>query len=246
MQILDVKIDNINLKETIDKILDWLDDGGQHYVATVNPEFVVEAQKNNEFKKILNEADLATCDGMGLVYAGLFLYGKKLTRVTGVDLVKELLESKTKNQEPRIFLLGGDMNGAKKVAEKYPSNVVGFMRGGQLDVDNYLLDDNNKVIEKINQSGSNILLVGLGQVKQEMWISKNLNKLQNVKVAIGVGGTFDYLSGNVKRANKIFRGVGLEWFVRLVTQPKRFSRIWRAVIVFPLLVVKEKILKIKN
>ena len=233
-EILGVKIDNIGLTETLNKISDFLIAGGQHYIVTVNPEFIVEAQKKQEFKNILNGADLAVCDGVGLVLASL----GKLKRVTGVDLSEELLKGKIKSA--KIFLLGGGEESTRILMDKYPQAVVGAKRGGIVNNQTFILDNNEIILKKINESGADVLLVGFGQVKQEMWISRNFNKLPNIKVAIGVGGTFDYLSGSIKRAPKPLRLIGLEWLFRLMTQPQRFGRIFNATVRFLWLVVFKK------
>lgn len=224
IEILNVKIDQINLTECLNKISEFLTSSKQNYIVTVNPEFVVEAQQNQEFKNVLNNADLATCDGIGLVWAS----GGKLKRVTGVDLTEALL----KQIDCRIFLLGGEGGSAQKLAQNHSLKIVGAERGGKIDQSTWLLDDNNEIIEKINQSGANVLLVGFGQVKQEMWLSQNLAKMPNIKAAIGVGGTFDYLSGNIKRAPRPIRQAGLEWLFRLFTQPHRLGRIFNATFMF--------------
>lgn len=224
IEILGVKIDQVYIGDVLNKVSDFLSSDSQHYIVTVNPEFVVEAQRNKEFKRVLNGASIATCDGAGLVMAS----GGKLHRVTGVELSQELL----KLDWLKIFLLGGNENSAKKLANQYPDTVVDFERGGKVNKKTWLLSDNEKVIKKINKSGANVVLVGFGQVKQEMWIEKNLSQMKSVKLVVGVGGTFDYLSGEVERAPKWMRELGLEWFYRLLTQPQRIGRILNATFVF--------------
>ncbi len=241
--ILDVNVDLIDLAGTLNKISDWLKKDGQHIIATINPEFIMAAQANPEFKKILNEADICVCDGVGLVWAGRRLAGVKLKRVTGVELVESLLipSSQFPVTSSRIYLLGSSEGVAKAVAKKYPdADIVGAESGGRLSADNRALTDNEAMIEKINASGANILLVAFSQVKQETWIKNNLVKMPKVKVAVGVGGTFDYLSGKIKRAPKWLRAIGLEWLFRLIVQPQRFRRIFNATIKFGFLVTSSQ------
>ncbi|MEK7653496.1 MAG: WecB/TagA/CpsF family glycosyltransferase [Patescibacteria group bacterium] len=244
INILNIGINKIGLEEILAKISEWLSSDGQRYIATVNPEFVLAAQKNEEFKKVLNEADLAICDGAGLVWAGRFLRGEKLIRVTGVDLAEELLHCHIATlSHYQFFLLGGAEGVAQAVKNIFPdSPIVGAQAGGRIDENTYLLDNNDELIRQINAGSANILLVAFGQVKQEMWISKNLAKMPGVKVAIGVGGTFDYLSGKVKRAPETWRRLGLEWLYRLMREPRRFGRIWNATIVFGWRIIKQKFL----
>lgn len=242
VEILGVKVDKIGLTEAVAKFNDWLSEPGQSSVATVNPEFIVAAQDDSDFRRILNQTDLATADGAGLIWAGRLLQREKLIRVTGVDLSQELLIGKC--PEAKIYLLGGAPGIAEAVKEKFnQGSIVGAESGGKLKAGEWLLEENQAVIERINQSGANILLVAFGQVKQEMWLAKNLSKLSKIKIAIGVGGTFDYLSGRTKRAPLFFRRLGLEWLYRLIQEPKRWKRIWNATAMFGWLVVREKIFK---
>lgn len=233
-EILGVKIDNIDLTESLSRISDFLNSASQHYLVTINPEFIVTAQNNQAFKNILNSADLAICDGFGLVLASR----GRLKRVTGVDLSQKLIEGQLK--EARIFLLGGGGESAEILMAEYPPTVVGAKQGGIINNQTFLLADNEIVLKKINSSGANILLVGFGQVKQENWITRNLIKMPDIKVAIGVGGTFDYLSGRIRRAPQWLRVLGLEWLFRLVTQPQRLGRIFNATVKFLWLVVFKK------
>lgn len=230
-------MDNIDLGASLKIIDGFLNSQESHYVVTVNPEFIVEAQNNPVFKNILNGADLSLCDGFGLVLAT----GGRLQRVTGVDLAEEILKGKL--PAAKIFLLGGAGESAKILQNRYQRTVSGAERGGIVNRQNWLLDNNEIIIRKIQTSGANMLLVGFGQVKQELWIKKNLALLPNIKVAIGVGGTFDYLSGQVKRAPKFFRSVGLEWLFRLLTQPQRIGRIFNATVRFLWLVIIKKVKK---
>ena len=174
--ILGIKINQINLGETIHQINKWTVSDDQHYIVTVNPEFIVATQKNKEFKNDLNLADIATCDGIGLVYAARFLLKKKLIRVTGVELTKKLLNYQLSNnnyqinskfQKPnfKIYLLGGKNNSVKILRQKYPNKIVGAKMGGKIDMASWTLADNNEIINNINISGANILLVGFGQIK---------------------------------------------------------------------------------
>jgi N-acetylglucosaminyldiphosphoundecaprenol N-acetyl-beta-D-mannosaminyltransferase len=242
VEILGIRIDQIDLAGALDFIREKIQAGEQAQIATVNPEFIVAAQTDNEFKNILNNCPLATCDGIGLVWAGKFLHGKSLARATGVDLTEKILTSGYK-----VFLLGGSEGSAQGVKDKFPqAQIVGAETGGKLRYDNvWILDDNEAVLERINESGAEILLVALPQVKQEKWIAQNLPKLATVKIAIGVGGTFDFLSGKIKRAPRWVRGLGLEWLFRLIKEPQRWKRIWNATGVFAWLVVKRKIQKTK-
>ncbi|MBN1779481.1 MAG: WecB/TagA/CpsF family glycosyltransferase [Candidatus Buchananbacteria bacterium] len=243
IEILSVGIDGLSLQEILEKIDRFINDKNKHYLVTVNPEFLVAAQKDKHFKEILNYADIAIADGVGLVYAAKTL-GQKLYRITGVDLVGFLCELAEQKKYP-VFLLGGVDDTAQKTAtvlkETFPAiNIVGAENGGQVSPDCKSTSD-SELIEKINKAKPKILLVAFGQVKQEKWIFNNLDKLNTVKIAIGVGGTFDYICGNVKRAPLTVRNFGLEWLYRLFKEPWRKKRIFNAVFYFLFLILKQKI-----
>ncbi len=235
MTILGVNISRITLDQVMTQIMAWLKTANQYYIVTVNPEFLVAAQANPLFRQVLNQADIATCDGFGLKLASM----GKLSRVTGVDLTKELLS----NMHVKAYLLGGEPGVAGLVAKKYPKTVVGASCGGKLNTQTWLLEKNQSVIQDIIDSQANILIVALGQIKEEIWIYKNLDQMPNIKVAIGVGSTFNYLSGKVKQAPSWLRQLGLEWLYKLIIQPHRYRRIFNAVIVFPYLAFKDRLQK---
>lgn len=227
----------LNKQQTIQLIKDWVSGSQQKIIVTVNPEFLVLAKNNQNFLNILQTADLATCDGFGLKLAGLLMSGINLPRVTGVDLSLELLQQR----DYKLFLLGSTNEVLEKMNKKFVQhNIVGYCSGGLMN-ENYQLSQQDKIIEQIKNSGANLLLVAFGQIKQEIWIKNNLHLLPNIKVAIGVGGTFDFLSGKIPRAPKLMRQIGLEWLYRLIQEPSRILRIWRATVVFVLIIIKEKI-----
>jgi N-acetylglucosaminyldiphosphoundecaprenol N-acetyl-beta-D-mannosaminyltransferase len=230
MQLLGVRIDNITMAEALDKIRDFLNDGRQHYIVTPNSEILVLAQKDEEFRKILNNADLSIPDGAGLIWASRRL-GKSLKeRVTGTDLINQLKVNPPDGGEKlKVFLLGGRNGVAKKIASDW-SAVVGFSEETE-DIE---------LFARIRQCQPDILLVALGAPKQEKWITENLTKVPSVKVTIGVGGAFDFLSGKIRRAPVFIQKMGLEWFWRLILQPSRIGRIFNAVVVFPWLILKSR------
>ncbi len=247
IEFLGIKIDKINFDQTLEKISYYFNSPKQAIIITVNAEITLLAQKNADFKRIINEAEIATCDGSGPAFAAKILKGEKLFRVTGVDLVSKILELSENGQfeNGKLFLLGGESGVASNVAQKFQkAKIVGAESGGKLVKNKgmFALENNSKIIQQINSSGANMLFVAFGMEKQEMWIKQNLHLMPNIKVAVGVGGTFDFISGKIKRAPKWMRIIGLEWLFRLIQQPrKRFKRIYSAVVKFGFLVLKEKI-----
>ncbi|OGH83768.1 MAG: hypothetical protein A2261_03780 [Candidatus Magasanikbacteria bacterium RIFOXYA2_FULL_44_8] len=226
----------------------FLYSSGQYKIFTPNPEFLVRAQKDAYFKTILNSANLNVCDGFGLYLASL----GKLKRIPGVDFMLDICRAAADNNVG-IFLLGGVggvvKNTATELSKQIPSlKICGYDSGPTIQESaanpNALVlneSENQNLITKINSSGAKILFVAFGMGKQEKWIYENLAKMPNVKIAMGVGGSFDYLSGTVQRAPCFMRKIGLEWLYRVIVQPKRLDRIINAILVFPYLVIKNKL-----
>lgn len=216
--VLGVKIDDLKITEALSVVEKWIWNPGKHYIVTPNPEFVVAAEKDPEFKKILNGADLSIPDGVGLR-----LSGKIKNTFSGTDFMEQLIGLATEKGFV-VGFLGGKEGIAKRCAEclkkKYPGLKVVFVEsGGEVD------DDGRWKIEggAVSIPPVDILFVAFGHIKQEKWIVNNIDKIP-VKLAMGVGGAFDYLSGSVPRAPVWMRDSGFEWLFRLVVQPWRISR----------------------
>lgn len=217
---------------TEDDILEFIHTGLQktyekYYIVTPNPELLVIAHKDKDYKDILNNARIALPDGVG-VMLGAYLLGRPLKqRITGVDLVKSLCNHVSK-QPITVGFLGSGPNVAVKTAEclqkLYPDLKIG-----------YALQEWE---ESLKTKKIDILFIAFGSPKQEIWIKDNLNNLP-VKVVMGVGGSFDFLSGKIPRAPKVLRNLGLEWLFRLIIQPWRIKR-QLSLITFMLLIIKEK------
>ena len=224
-EILGVRIDNLAMEEALQKVEGFLKDGQQHYIVTPNPEFLVLAQKDKEFKEILNLADLAIPDGMGLVLAARFLGQPLKQRVSGTDLMEKICQKAAQKKWP-IFLMGGQQGVAEKAGENLRKKYLG------------LQIRTVPQIQSLKAEGQSLLFVALGAPKQEKWINENLKKMPSVKLVMGVGGAFDFIASQVPRAPKFLRAIGLEWLWRFICQPWRIKRIFRAVIVFPYLVIR--------
>lgn len=240
VDILGIKIDKVTISQAIDQINGWLKKAGRHYIVTPNIEFIMAAQKDEVFKKILNEADLSIPDSARLGWAGKMLASKNLLQrlaiwpwfiaprvltsnfpvTTGTDLMSKLIELSAEKGY-KIGLLGGSNGVAEKLAKKlrlsYPNLEITYTEcGGEVDY-----DGNQGFVSQIPPT--DILFVAFGQIKQEKWIAKNLHK-SNTKIMMGVGGAFDYLSGEISRAPGIVRSLGFEWLYRVVKQPRRIKR----------------------
>lgn len=224
---LGIKIDNLNHNEVMSEVNRFLTNGGQHYIVLLYSEFIVQACRDRDFKEIINNADLSLCDGRGL-WLMSYLTGEPLKeQIPGVELMEVICDN-----WPKIFLFGGEKQVAAKVAGKFGKNIIGTADG---------YDGQKDIIKKINQVRPEILFVALGMPAQEKWIVQNLRQMPSVKIAIGVGGAFDFIAGRIKRAPKVVRCCGLEWLWRLARQPRRARRVINAVVVFPWLVLKEKL-----
>ncbi len=224
--ILNVKINNFDYNETINKIINLVDERRKGYVITANSLMVMKATENILFKRILNDAKIITPDGIGLIWASNFLGQPLKSRVTGIDLTKRLLRL-CAFKGYRLFLLGSSPGITTKIKmgleENFPGiKIVGFHHGFFSKKEEVL------IIEEITRSQPEIIFVGLGSPAQEKWINRNYYAFDQ-GVFIGVGGSFDILSGQVKRAPFLFQRLGLEWLYRLIRAPYR----WRRMLALP-------------
>jgi N-acetylglucosaminyldiphosphoundecaprenol N-acetyl-beta-D-mannosaminyltransferase len=198
--------------------------GKKAFSVAINPEKIYRANHEPELKTLLNRADIGICDGIGAALAVRLLKGTAISRITGISLFFELVKAASAKGW-KVFLLGASPEsneGAfKKLSEDYPTlKIVGR-------VDGYF-KDSQEVISQINSSGADIVFVAMGSPKQELWIAENRDAI-NASFCMGVGGTFDVVSGKVEWAPPFFRTTGTEWLYRLVREPKR----WRRQLVLP-------------
>ncbi|MBO8129073.1 MAG: WecB/TagA/CpsF family glycosyltransferase [Peptococcaceae bacterium] len=207
-------------------------EGIKQFVIAQNPEKIMKSLQDEELSAIMEKkATLLIADGVGLVIAGRILGLPPISRVTGVGLFEEMV--KAANEEgKKVFLYGAAAQVVKKTGEilqqRYPNlRIVGTQDGYEKDME--------KIITKIQQAKPDYLFVALGSPRQEKWIAKYFDRLP-VQLAMGVGGTFDVLTGNVKRAPVLMQKIGLEWLYRLLKQPSRAKRminlpkfLWRVI-----------------
>ena len=217
--IMGVGFDNYSVEESVEKAMSALKKGNKFFIVTPNPEIVNVAIKNEEYKKVLNCADIVTPDGIGIVYASKMLGGSVKKRAPGFDIVKGILKELAKSGGS-VYLFGGKPGVADMAAEKISKEYQGIKIAG---TDNGYFEDDTKIIENINNANPDFLLVCLGAPKQEMWISNNFDRL-NAGIMIGAGGSIDVLSGQTKRAPEVFIKLNCEWLYRLLKEPKRIGR----------------------
>ena len=221
VDILGVKVHAVTYLQVVDIIESWVAQGDPHQLATANPEFVMAAQHNLEFREVLRHADLCVPDGVGLLWAARRLGRVLPERVTGSDLVP-LLARKAAEKGWRIYLLGAGPGVAERAAQilrsQHPAlRIAGVYAGSPAEADAPAL------VERVRLARPDILWVAYGAPAQDLWIARYSSEL-GVPVMIGVGGAFDHIAGVRKRAPGWIQRIHLEWLFRLITQPWRWRR----------------------
>ncbi len=242
--ILGIRLHAVTAKQVIAAIETFVADGAPHQICTVNPEFVMAAQRDIVFRQIINRAALAFADGNGLLKAARWLGQPSLPeRIAGVDTVVALAELSAQKGY-RIFFLGARPGIAEKTVAilktRYPAMVAaGAFAGSPAAA------EEDAIVARIQAARPDIILVAYGAPRQDKWIARNMYRLP-AAVLMGVGGAFDFISGATVRAPQWMQSLGLEWLHRFLHQPWRWRRIWNAVPHFLWLIGREKILGGKN
>ncbi len=192
-----------------------------HQVVTVNPEFIMTAQRYHEFKEVLNNAALSFADGIGVVWASRLLGCPIRERVPGVEMFEHLV-AMAAERGLRVFLLGAATGIAEQASrvlqQRYPGLFVSGTFAGSPKP-----EDDSAICEMIERAKPDFLFVAYGAPYQDLWIARNQPRL-HMRVAMGVGGTFDFIVGKARRAPKVLRVIGLEWLYRLMREPWRWKR----------------------
>lgn len=233
VRILGIDIDNINVEEAGEITKNLIENSNKSckVIVAPNTEFIMMAQKDEEFYNILRGADLATPDSVGVMIGGKLQKKPFKQRIPGQMYFRKVLEVGEK-EGWTFYLLGGKDDvpelATENIKKIYPNiKIVGYHEGF------FEHDSEEKVIKEINKLKPNVLFVAMGAPLQEKWIEKHKNELK-VDVAAGQGGTFDYEAGKIQRAPVVFQKLGIEWFWRLMLQPSRFFRM----IVLPIYLMK--------
>ncbi len=224
--ILGILVHDVTEDEAVAWVERFVQEGRPRQVATVNPEFVMRARRDVAFRETLQAADLAVPDGVGLVWAGRLLGTPFRGRVPGVELSRRLA-ALAAARGYRLFLLGAGPGVAEETArrlqEDYPTLAIAGTYAGSPDP-----AEEEAIVARVRAAAPQVLLVAYGAPQQDLWLRRNLPRLGAV-VGVGVGGTFDYISGRVPRAPAWMRRLGLEWLYRLLRQPWR----WRRMLALP-------------
>ncbi len=225
IEILGLPVDAITFAGWLDLIDQWVADSDRcHHVCTTNPEFIIIAQSDPNFHNILKRADLCVPDGVGLLWAARRKGMSLPERVTGSDGVP-LIAEQAAEKGWKLYFLGAAPGVADRAAEvlqkRHPTlQIVGIYSGTPAP------EEEDEIVAMINSSAADLLFVAYGAPEQDKWIARNLPRLQ-VKMAMGVGGSFDFIAGVIPRAPLWMRQAGLEWLYRLYLQPSRIGRMTR-------------------
>jgi N-acetylglucosaminyldiphosphoundecaprenol N-acetyl-beta-D-mannosaminyltransferase len=258
-----VLIDNVSKQEAIDTIDKFVRSGNPHLVITPYSELIVFAQNDSDYRNILNQADLSLPDGIGVIWAAKYLSLKShniftalfqviytgaaiifkpdyirsviTQQISGNEFVFDIAEL-AQEKKYSIVMVGGQSKVAAQASYElkkiFPDLKINLALSGR--------PFDEKIIREISDSNSDILLIAYSPPKQEFWLAQNLKNL-NAKVAVGLGGTFDYLAKIHPSPPSFLRQIGLQWLWRLFTQPWRLKRMWNAVPVFVWKVYKYKV-----
>lgn len=216
---LGVNVCCIDMEEALNEVEDIIRDKKPSFVVAINPEKIMKAKKDEGLRKLLNSAAIQIPDGVGVLIASKLKRGSIKKRVTGIDLMQNICK-RASQKGYRVFLLGAKPGVAKRAAEILKEKYTGLNICGIRD--GYFKDEDN-VIDEIRESKADIIFVAMGSPKQENWITGNMEKY-NVPLSMGVGGSFDVICGNIKRAPDFMCKMGLEWFYRLIKEPSRYKR----------------------
>ena len=232
--LLGIPFNAVTAPQALDRIFALAADpdrsSGCRIAATVNVDFIVntygalkKTPRNPELARILRRADLIVPDGMPMVWLSRLLGTPLPERVTGADLVPMIAERAAKERR-KLYFLGGSPEAAQSAAELLRSRNPGL----EIEIDTPFVrldapdaaEQDREICRRSNDSGADILLVGFGNPKQEIWLERNRQQL-NCGIAMGVGGTFNFLAGKVKRAPQWMRRTGSEWIYRVIQEPRR-------------------------
>lgn len=235
ISILGVPVDIISRADLKRRLLDILTYRRGRQIVTPNPEFLLQAQNNSEFLSVLRDASLSVPDGIGLKFAA-WLKGVNIRRFTGASIVTGLL-GYAEIKRFRVAILNwkqglsSDEDIKAALYKQYPK--LFFM------VDSLEKNQENYNVGVLKNFRPDILFVALGAPEQDIFIAHKLKELRSVRLAMGVGGSFDYITKKMPRAPRLLQFIGLEWLWRLLLKPStRWRRIWNAVVIFPLLVIR--------
>lgn len=226
LNILGVGVDCIRADEALNRIAAFVSEGRErgtsHQIVTANAEIIYRASQDTEMRTIINQAQMVTADGSGVVWASKQLGEPLPERVTGIDLVNSICAASAEYGW-KLYILGSAPGvadtAAQNICAKYPGcNIIGTHHGY------FDAAQEENILTELRELKPDILFVALGAPKQEYWIAEHIAQL-GIPVGMGIGGSMDVLSGNVKRAPQWMQKLSLEWLYRFLIQPTRFKRL---------------------
>jgi N-acetylglucosaminyldiphosphoundecaprenol N-acetyl-beta-D-mannosaminyltransferase len=222
LNILDIWVDPLDREEALNRVRGFLSGNKLCSVFAANPEKNFFVPKDPVLYDVFKHADLLIPDGVGIVLAAKILYGAKLSRIPGVEFMRDLCHL-AENENKSIFIYGSheavNKSVSKKLRMQHPKlRIAGRSHG-------YVMENKMRdLVENINSSRADILFLALGSPRQEKWFAKYAHELKYIKVCQGIGGTLDTIAGSVKRAPAVWQNLSLEWLYRLLSEPKRIYR----------------------
>ena len=214
-----IPLDNLSMSETIDRIENSIINNNQIHHCVINAGKVVKMQSDKKLQESVIGSDIINADGMSIVWAARFLGHKIKERVAGIDLMDNLVRLANKKNY-NCYFLGAKEQVVKKIvdhySDKYSNQVIAGYRNGYFDI-----EEEKMIIDQIIKSRPNFLFVAMTSPKKEIFLNKYKAKLKSVNLIMGVGGSFDVISGEVKRAPLFMQKIGLEWFYRFAQEPRR-------------------------
>ena len=218
--ILGIPFDNMTRKEFLKELYKRMNRKQKTFLVTANPEIVMYAQENKDYYELLMQADYIAPDGIGIVKASHTLGTPIKERVPGFELMLGLLEI-ADMEKKNVYFIGAKEEiielTIEKIKQEWPHiNIVGYHHG-------YFNHADPEMIEKVKETEPDMIFVAFGFPRQEKWISNYLSQVSS-GIAVGVGGSFDVLSGKTKRAPRLVQSFHIEWLYRLIRQPSRYKR----------------------
>ena len=239
---LGIPLDNLSMFETIERISQAIISKKQVHHCVINAGKIVKMQNDKKLQESIISSDIINADGMSIVWAANFLGYKIKERVTGIDLMENLVKI-AYEKKYTCFFLGAKEKVIKKVvnyySKKYSNQIISGYRNGYFDN-----DEEKMIIDQIIKSKANLLFVAMTSPKKEILLNKYKNELKSINLIMGVGGSFDVISGDVKRAPFFMQKIGLEWLYRFVQEPRRM---WKRYLIgnlkFIMIILKARFLK---
>jgi N-acetylglucosaminyldiphosphoundecaprenol N-acetyl-beta-D-mannosaminyltransferase len=236
-KLFDLEIDTLSFSDAIEFAMDLIEQQKASQVVTINPEMFETANHNINFRKIVDEAELIIPDGVGVKIA-LKINGINVDRIPGIDFAHELLIKSAKNNYP-VAIIGAKEDVLSKAIKKLKNEIENL---NIVYSHNGYFDNDNEIINELASKSPKLVLIAMGSPRQEEFIYKAKSTLSS-GLFIGIGGSLDVWSGNLKRAPKIIQKLGLEWLYRTLSQPSRFKRIFPTLPLFIIKAIKYKFTK---